>query len=249
MLTRIRPDKQIQRAAASGYVLVSDANGELQFQLLANLVSGGGGGITAVRDITDVSLLANNLVIKYLDAAGNEQVKTVSLAAFATDVKIDNATLIQRSEQGTYVLNIHQSDGTSIEIDLKSLLAVVTTNTADITLAGDGTPANPLRATLTQAVKDKLGAYKYTEEFTGLNNDSGKTIHLAHVPIPGTVKVYRNGMRQGSGDMYMTDRSDGQGDPTIISFYTFFGSGIQDTETVIVDYESAYDGLGGVAHG
>jgi hypothetical protein len=248
MLTRIRPDKQIQRAAASGYVLISDANGELQFQLLANVVSGGG-GITAVRDITDVSLLANNLVIKYLDANGNEQVKTVSLAAFAADVKIDNATLIQRSEQGTYILNIHQSDGSSIEVDLKSLLAIVTTNSPEITLSGLGTPESPLRADLTQAVRDKMGAYKYTQEFTGLNNDNGKTVHLAHVPIAGTVKVYRNGMRQGTGDVYMTDRSDGQGDPQVVSFFTFFGSGMQDTETVIVDYESLDPGNGGIAHG
>lgn len=95
--------------------------------------------------IDDLSLSGNNLILKYTGEDGVQQVKNVDLSLFAVDVNVQGQ-ILQNPSTGVWILELTETDGTVHSVDLSSLLAVVTANTPEVTLSGDGTPANPLKA-------------------------------------------------------------------------------------------------------
>ena len=92
--------------------------------------------------------------------------------------------------------NSRKSDGTTVNVNLSDLLAVVTVNSADIAFTGNGTATSPLSATLTDSVKAGLkGGTDWTDEFTGLT--TGNSVTLTYTPLyPYPLHIYRNGLRQ-----------------------------------------------------
>lgn len=237
--TRIRPDKQIQTAPGPGYVLNSDNNGELQFALLSALTGNGGGVQDAfvrgdIRSIDSVQLVEHTLVIAYTDNTGVRFTKSCNLSLLAVDVKLTGAILLQ-PQANTYILQLTDSEGETISVNLSDLLAVVTVSTTDIILTGNGTAANPLSARLSDAVRAKLAAgTHWTDEFAGLT--AGSSVQLTYTPLyPFPIHVYRNGLRIKE----FTDwRQAVNGDPKNIKMMEVgFGANGQ-AETVIVDYKT-----------
>lgn len=233
--TRIRPDKQIQTAPGQGYVLQSDINGELQFALLSALIGNGGNPDAAlgdIRSIDSLQLLGNTLVLRYTNNQGVQMVKSCDLTSLAVDVKVTGAFL-QHLEANTYILQITQSDGTTVSVNLSELLAIVTVNSADIILSGNGTASNPLTAVLTDSARTSLnGGSHWTDEFTGLS--TGNSVQLSYIPIyPFPIHPYRNGIRQKELVEWKQDPQN----PRRINFQIDFGANGQ-YETIIVDYKT-----------
>lgn len=149
--TRIRLDKQLQKAPGYKYVPLSDGNGELQFAGIDALIKSG----ETITHLDSVELVNGNIVIKYTAEDGNQQVVSTPLNFSQTDIHVADARL-ENPSAGIYRLKITESNGTVHTVDLTSLLAVVTQNTEYITLSGNGTPENPLNATLSQAFLNTL---------------------------------------------------------------------------------------------
>ena len=234
--TRIRPDKQIQTAPGQGYVLHSDINGELQFALLASLTGDGGTTpgfvIGDVHTIDSVQLTGTTLVLKYTDNQGAQFTKSCDLTALAVDVKVTGA-ILQKPDANTYILQLTESDGSTVSVNLSDLLAVVTTNSADIILSGNGTPANPLTATLSDSVKAAIRGQHWTDEFPGLT--TGNAVQLTHAPLyPFPLHVYRNGLRQKEFTEWRKDEED---EKRIVMEGPSFGANGQ-AEIVVVDYKT-----------
>lgn len=237
--TRIRPDKQIQTAPGQGYVLHSDTNGELQFSLLSSLTSDGGGGTTGpfigdVRSIDSVQLVGTTLVLQYTTNQGTQLTRSCNLESLAVDVKVTGA-ILQRPDANTYILQLTESDGSTVTVNLSDLLAVVTANSTEILFTGNGTAANPLSATLSESVKTTLGGgHHWTDEFTGLT--TGSSVLLAHTPLyPFPLHVYRNGLRQKE---FVEWRKDEVEPKRIVFKGPAFGANGQ-AEIVVVDYKTA----------
>jgi len=237
--TRIRPDKQIQTAPGQGYVLHSDTNGELQFALLSSLTGDGGGGTTGsfigdVRSIDSVQLVGTTLVLHYTTNQGTQLTRSCNLESLAVDVKVTGA-ILQRPDANTYILQLTESDGSTVTVNLSDLLAVVTANSAEILLTGNGTVANPLSATLSESVRTTLGGgHHWTDEFTGLT--TGNSVLLTHTPLyPFPLHVYRNGLRQKE---FMEWRKDEAEPKRIVFEGPAFGANGQ-AEIVVVDYKTA----------
>lgn len=238
--TRIRPDKQIQTAPAQGYVLHSDTNGELQFALLSSLTGGGGGGgntdifVGDVHTIDSVQLIGTTLIIQYTTNQGAQLTKSCDLQALAVDVNVTGA-ILQKPEANTYILQLTESDGSTISVNLSELLAVVTTNSPDIVFTGNGTGTAPLSATLSDSVKAEMAVgYHWTDEFTGLT--TGNSVQLAHTPLyPFPLHVYRNGLRQKEFVEWRKHETDVK---RIMFEEPSFGANAQP-EIVVVDYKTA----------
>ena len=150
-LTRSRLDKQIQKAPKMNMIPVSDVNGELQYGDLYALVR----SAETMTHLNSVEIVAGNLVIKYTGEDGNQQVVATKMSFSETDINVSDAKLDNPSA-GVYRLIITETDGSTYPVDLSALLAVVTKNTTYITLDGDGTPANPLKADLTDTFWSKI---------------------------------------------------------------------------------------------
>ena len=238
--TRIRPDKQIQTAPGQGYTLYSDNNGELQFALLSGLFPSNNGTVTDafvrgdIRSIDSLQLQGNVLVLKYTDNTGAHFTKSCDLTSLAVDVKMTGA-ILKHPDANTYILQLTESDGTTINVNLSDLLAVVTVNSADIIFSGNGTAASPLTAVLSDAAKAALnGAVDWTDEF--INLTTGNTVQLTYAPVyPFPLHVYRNGLRQK--EMY--EWRYNPANPKLIALQgVSFGANGQ-AELVIVDYMTA----------
>lgn len=233
--TRIRPDKQIQTAPGAGYTLHSDINGELQFALLSALMPDNNSIVRGdIRSIDSIGLAANVLVLQYTDNTGKSFTQTCDLTTLAVDVKVTGA-ILQRPDASTYILQLTESNGSTVSVNLSDLLAVVTTNSADIIFSGNGTAANPLTAVLSPAARAALsGGIHWTDEFPGLT--TGNAVQLTYAPLyPFPLHVYRNGLRQQEGYEWRY----GAANPKIIYLEgASFGANAQ-AETVIVDYKTA----------
>jgi hypothetical protein len=238
--TRIRPDKQIQTAPGPGYVPCSDSNGELQFALFSGLFPSSDGTVTDafvrgdIRSIDRMQLAGNSLVISYTDNTGARFSRSCDLTALAVDVKVTGAVL-QRPDANTYILQLTESDGTTVSVNLSDLVALVTVNSADIILSGNGTAASPLSAVLSDSAKAGIaGGVHWTDEFTGLT--TGDAVQLTYVPLyPFPLHVYRNGLRQQETVEWRYSSFS----PKVIYLQGVpFGAGGQP-EAVIVDYQTA----------
>lgn len=234
--TRIRPDKQIQTAPGPGYVLHSDVNGELQFALLSALIGNSGNQTLPpyIRSIDSLQLIGNTLVLKYTDQNGTQLTRSCDLTTLAVDVKVTGAVL-QRPDANTYILQITESDGTTVSVNLSDLLAIVTLNSADIIFSGNGTAANPLTAVLSDSAKAALnGSVHWTDEF--INLTTGNSVQLTYTPVyPFPLHVYRNGLRQK--ELYEW-RYNAANPKTVYLQGASFGVNGQ-AELVIVDYMTA----------
>ena len=238
--TRIRPDKQIQTAPGQGYTLYSDTNGELQFALLSALFPSNNGTVTDafvrgdIRSIDSLQLISNSLVLKYSDNTGAHFTKTCDLTTLAVDVKVTGA-ILQKPDTNTYILQLTESDGTTITVNLSDLLAVVTVNSADIIFSGNGTAAHPLSAVLSDTAKAALnGSVHWTDEF--INLTTGNSVQLTYAPVyPFPLHVYRNGLRQK--ELYEW-RYNAANPKVIVLQGASFGANGQP-ELVIVDYKTA----------
>ena len=239
--TRIRPDKQIQTAPGQGYVPYSDNNGELQFALLSALVPAGNGSTVTdafvrgdIRSIESVRLEGSTLIITYIDNTGAVFNKSVNLTTLAVDVNLTGA-ILQRPDANTYILQLTESDGTTISVNLSDLLSVVTSPSSEIILTGNGTANAPLSAMLTESARIAMrGGTHWTDEFPGLT--TGDTVQLSYVPVyPFPLHVYRNGIRQKE---IVDWRYSENNDPKMIRLMNVgFGANGQ-AETVIVDYKT-----------
>jgi hypothetical protein len=149
--TRIRLDKQSQLAANSNMFPLSDANKELQ---LVGLIPAVRSAETQTQ-LNSVELLNGNLVIKYTPENGVQQVVSTPLSLQGVDINVANAVL-ENPGAGVYRLVISETDGSQYPVDLSALVAMLGQNSADINLVGNGTPASPLTATITQAFKNSI---------------------------------------------------------------------------------------------
>lgn len=61
------------------------------------------------------------------------------------DIKVNS---IDSSNAANYIWTFEKSDGTTLTLNLASLVAIFTANTATVTLAGNGTTATPLTASV-----------------------------------------------------------------------------------------------------
>lgn len=138
--TRIRLDKQIQKAPAVNMFPLSDGNGELQYVDIRGIVKGN----ETLTRLNSVEITGGNLVIKYTPEDGNQQVVSTPFAYSQTDIKLADAKMDNPSA-GVYRLILTESDGHSYPVDLSALLAVVTQGNQYFSLTGNGTPQNPLR--------------------------------------------------------------------------------------------------------
>ncbi|OSZ81923.1 hypothetical protein CAP35_01235 [Chitinophagaceae bacterium IBVUCB1] len=149
--TRIRLDKQIQKAPGNKYVPLSDGNGELQYAGIDAVVK----ATETLTRLNSVEVVNGHLVVKYTPEDGNQQVVSTPLNFSQTDINVADARL-ENPSTGVYRLIITESDGTTYPVDLTALLATVTQNTEQIILSGNGTPQSPLSATLSQVLLDSI---------------------------------------------------------------------------------------------
>lgn len=149
--TRIRLGKQIEKAPAINMIPLSDVIGELQYTTLLAAVR----SAETLTHLNSVEITNGNLIIKYTAEDNVQQVVSTPLVINATDINVSNAVL-ENPGAGIYRLVITESDASQHIVDLSSLVAMVSQNSAEITLTGNGTPASPLTAALTQAYKDSL---------------------------------------------------------------------------------------------
>jgi hypothetical protein len=130
---------------------LSDANGELQYAAVSTLIKSG----ETLTHLDAVEISGGSIIIKYTAEDGRQQVVSTKLATGQQDINVADAKLDNPSA-GVYRLIITETDGNTYPVDLSALLAVVTANTADITLSGNGTPGDPLRADLTSDFLQKV---------------------------------------------------------------------------------------------
>ncbi|PZF71565.1 hypothetical protein [Taibaiella soli] len=275
--TRIRLDKQIQKAPAVNMVPLSDGNGELQFANIGGLIKTG----ETLTRLNSVEINGGNLIIKYTAEDGIQQVVSTALNFSQTDVKINDAKLDNPST-GVYRLLITETDGKTYPVDLSALLAVVTQNTEYVRISGNGTPQNPLSIDLTDVFWNQIprtldalddvytsreiidqevskggnvvliydyeqrqwlprssrsldSYYEVTETFPEYRAGNAVFLQMNISQIVnGSIKVYRNGLRQAYGIDYDYGK---QGEPNGIQFYVPFND--KFPETVIVDYRPA----------
>lgn len=233
MSTRIRPDKQIMRGPGAGYILRTDAAGELQFALLSAILGGGSSGNpTGIISIDKLFLEGNNLVLLYTDATGTQLRKAVDLSAFAVDVNLSGA-ILQNPSSGTYILELTETDGSKIDVNLSDLLAVATQNSIDIDLNGNGTSANPLIATLKPGVRYSMGDFYVTDEF--LHLVGGNSVTLTRNPnLNLPIHVYRNGLRITHTEEWVS--TAGKPREIRIIGVPAFGDNGMEPDTIVVDY-------------
>ncbi|GAA4457023.1 hypothetical protein [Rurimicrobium arvi] len=225
--TRIRLDKQVQKAPASKMVPLSDANGELQY-LDFNLLVKAGETLTVLNS---VEVVGGNLVIKYTAEDGRQQVVSTALNYSQTDIKVTDAKLDNPSS-GVYRLLLTESDGSTFPVDLSALLAVVSQNTEFVVLDGNGTPQSPLRISLTDFFWNSIPRPELTEVYRDLSQGDSITLAAKAGNIAQeSIKVYRNGMRQDQDFDYsfIVD-----GDNATIRFNEGFTDRLK--EKVVVDY-------------
>lgn len=225
--TRIRLDKQIQKAPAPSRFPLSDLNGELQFTDFLPMVH----FAETKTTLNSVELVGGNLVIKYTGEDGEQQVVSTSInGAVQTDINLANA-ILEKPSAGVYRLVLTETDGSTATVDLTELLAVVTQNSVDVQLTGDGTPESPLRAVLTQAFWSKFS--ELTEVFRNLTQGNSVTLSKAIAQVyVDSIKVYRNGLRQELGVDYSVNE-----DPQVPGHIIFVEPfTVNFSEKVIVDY-------------
>ena len=138
--TRIRLDKQIQKAPAANMIPLSGATGELQFVPLEASVK----SAETLTHLDSVEVINGNIVIKYTPENGVQQVLSAALPIPPQDINVANAVM-ENPGAGVYRLVITETDQTQTTVDLSALLAVVTQDTQYLRLAGNGTPEQPLR--------------------------------------------------------------------------------------------------------
>lgn len=149
--TRIRLGKQIEKAPAINMIPLSDVIGELQYTTLLAAVR----SAETLTHLNSVEITNGNLIIKYTAEDNQQQVVSTPLAINASDINVSNA-ILENPGAGVYRLVITETDASQHIVDLSSLVAMISSNTAEITFTGNGTPASPLTAALTQAYKDSL---------------------------------------------------------------------------------------------
>ena len=187
---RIRPDKQIVTAIGQGYVLHTDASGELVFEQLSTLVD-------TLETVTSVSYDDATAIFTYIDENGTANTLTLP---HVNGMTFDNATNI---------LTITLNDGTSYSVDLSSLAGGgggtfnsfnVTdgTNTETIndsdTLTFQGDVGIKPAVSPTDNVKYSLDLREYV--FTNLTSGTDVTVPAAAGSIPSSAYVWviRNGL-------------------------------------------------------
>jgi hypothetical protein len=138
--TRIRLDKQIQKAPMANMIPLSNASGELQFVPLEASVK----SAETLTHLDSVEVVNGNIVIKYTPENGVQQVLSAALPIPPQDINVANAVM-ENPGAGIYRLVITETDQTQTTVDLSALLAVVTQDTQYLRLAGNGTPEQPLR--------------------------------------------------------------------------------------------------------
>ena len=180
--TRIRLDKQIQKAQSALMVPISDANGELQYTNLSAVVKAN----ETLTHLNSVEIIGGNLIIKYTAENGLQQVVSTALNLPSIDISISNAVL-EHPQTGIYQLHISQNDGTSFTVDLSDLVAMVSQNTSDINFTGNGTSANPLKASISQTFKDAIP--KNLDAFTDCTINS-QNLDAAHQTTGLTVLYF-----------------------------------------------------------
>jgi len=111
--------------------------------------------LQGVKSIDSLNLVSNNLVIAFTKFDGSTGTVSQDMSGFAADVSVDNVTFTNPSS-GVWNLNVIEDDGTTHTVNLASLLAVVVNSSSEITLNGNGTPENPLTATIKEIAADKI---------------------------------------------------------------------------------------------
>jgi hypothetical protein len=149
--TRIRLDKQIQKAPMANMIPLSNASGELQFVPLEASVK----SAETLTHLDSVEVINGNIVIKYTPENGVQQVLSAALPIPSQDINIANAVM-ENPGAGIYRLVITETDQTQTTVDLSALLAVVTQDTQYLRLAGNGTPEQPLRVELSDQFESLL---------------------------------------------------------------------------------------------
>lgn len=143
--TRIRLDKQIQKAQNPNMIPLSDANGELQFVPLNQAVQ----SAETLTHLDSVEVINGNIIVKYTPENGVQQVLSAALPIPSQDINVANAVM-DNPGAGIYRLVITETDGTPHTVDLTALLAVVTQNSEYLDITGNGTPESPLRVVLNE---------------------------------------------------------------------------------------------------
>lgn len=149
--TRIRLDKQIQKAPLANMLPVSGATGELQFVPLLNSVK----SAETLTHLDSVEVINGDLIIKYTPENGVQQVLSATLPIPPQDINVANAVL-ENPGSGVYRLVITETDQSQTIVDLSALLAVVTQDTQYLRLAGNGTPEQPLRVEFSEQFESLL---------------------------------------------------------------------------------------------
>lgn len=149
--TRIRLDKQIQKASKENKFPLSDINGELQYADVSTVVK----AMETLTHLDTVEIVNGNLIIKYTAEDGKQQVVSTRLIISGQDINVSDAKM-ENPSAGVYRLIITETDGSTYPVDLSALLAVVTKNTEYITWSGNGTPATPLSIELTDKFWEKV---------------------------------------------------------------------------------------------
>lgn len=149
--TRIRLDKQIQKAPIANMIPLSGASGELQFvPLVASVKSA-----ETLTHLDSVEVINGDLIIKYTPENGVQQVLSAALPIPPQDINVANAVL-ENPGSGVYRLVITETDQSQTIVDLSALLAVVTQDTQYFRLAGNGTPEDPLRVNFSDQFESLL---------------------------------------------------------------------------------------------
>lgn len=149
--TRIRLDKQIQKAPLANMLPVSGATGELQFVPLLDSVK----SAETLTHLDSVEVINGDLIIKYTPENGVQQVLSATLPIPPQDINVANAVL-ENPGSGVYRLVITETDQSQTIVDLSALLAVVTQDTQYLRLTGNGTPEQPLRVEFSEQFESLL---------------------------------------------------------------------------------------------
>lgn len=143
--TRIRLDKQIQKAPMANMLPLSGANGELQFFPLDATIK----SAETLTHLDSVEVINGSLIVKYTPENGVQQVLSAVLPVPPQDINIANAVM-ENPGAGIYRLVITETDQSQTTVDLSALLAVVTQDSAYLHFSGNGTPQSPLLVELTE---------------------------------------------------------------------------------------------------
>lgn len=145
---------------------------------------------------------------------------------FSTRIRPDKQ--IQAAPGEGYTLR-SDGNGDFQIIPFPASLPVATAESPDITFTGNGTPASPLSATITDAARAALRGYRHwTDEFTDISG--GNTVQLTNTPLfPFPLHTYRNGLRQQA-------KLGWQYDPANPRTIILPGAPLDPRDTIIVDY-------------